>query len=151
MNTVYRERLLPKWWVFVFITSLIAMLSIAYGAAISALVGWLMFLGITALTSLAMFFGSPVIAVSDVLEVAHARLPLQYVDAVQVLSSEQTRDARSRRVDARNFVLVKSWAASQSVLVTLNDPNDPHPAWLISSRHPAELMSAISSSAASVR
>lgn len=149
MNPSYRERLLPKWWVFVFVASLIAMLSIAYGAAISPPVGWLMFLVLTLGSIAAMVTSSPVIEVSDVLAVDHARLPLAFIGEVAVLDATQTREARSRRISATNFVLVKSWASSQSVLVTLTDPDDPHPAWLVSSRHPHELIEAISARTAS--
>ncbi|MDO8731083.1 MAG: DUF3093 domain-containing protein [Actinomycetota bacterium] len=149
MNSAYRERLLPKWWVLVFIASLIAMLSIAYGAAINAQVGWIMFIALASSAGLAMYTSSPVIEVSDVLAVGLARLPLAFIGEVAVLDSTQTREARSRRIDARNFVLVKSWAASQSVFVTLTDPADPHPAWLVSSRHPRELMAAINANSAS--
>lgn len=149
MNPSYRERLLPKWWVFVFIASLIAMLSIAYGAAISPPVGWLMFFGLTSLSIVGMITSSPVIEVTDVLAVDQARLPLAFIGDVAVLDAAATREARSRRISATNFVLVKSWAASQSVLVNLTDPDDPHPAWLVSSRHPQELMEAISGRTAS--
>ena len=145
MKSTYRERLLPKWWVFVFVGSIIAMLSIAYGSAISATVGWIMFIAIAGLSCIGMVAGSPVIEVSDVLAVDHARLPLAFIGDVEVLDSMQTRDLRSRRQAARNFVRVKSWAASSSELVTGTDPDDPHPAWLVSSRHPAQLMDAIRS------
>ena len=143
MDLPYRERLLPKWWVFVFVAALIAMLSIAYGAAISAAFGWIMFVVLAGLAGIGMFTSSPVIEVTDVLAVDHARLPLNCVGDAAVLTSVQTRELRHRPDQARNFVLVKSWAASGSVLVTVNDTDDPHPAWLVSSRHPQELMSAI--------
>ncbi len=145
MKSAYRERLLPKWWVFLFVLALIAMLSIAYGAAISAPVGWIMLLVLSALAGLGMFTSSPVIEVSDALAVDHARLPLAWVGEVSVLDPAQTRALRGQREAARNFVLVKSWAASESVLVNVTDPEDPHPAWLVSSRHPQELKAAITS------
>ncbi len=124
------------------------MLSIAYGAAIDASVGWIMFAVLASLAGVGMYTSSPIIEVTDVLAVDQARLPLMYVAEVSVLDSTQTREARSRRTDASNFVLVKSWAASQSILVTLNDPKDPHPAWLVSSRHPLELLAAINANIA---
>lgn len=143
MPSTYRERLLPKWWAFVFIASLIAMLSVAYGAAISAPVGWIMFFALSALTGIGMITSSPVIEVSDVLAVDQARLPLAFVGQVDVLNSTRTREVRNQRSEALNFVLVKTWAASESVLVQVTDPDDPHPAWLVSSRHPHQLTAAI--------
>ena len=147
VKVTYRERLLPKWWVFVFVGSLIAMLSVAYGAAISVPVGWVMFIALAALVGVGMFTSSPVIEVSEVLRVDDARLPVDVVSSVVVLDSVQTRTARSGRTGATNFVLVKTWAAADAVLVTLDDPSDPHPAWLVSTRHPQALMDAITEGA----
>ena len=146
VKVTYRERLLPKWWVFVFVLSIIGMLSIAYGAAISAPVGWLMFLVLATLISIAMFTSSPIIEVSDSLRVESAHLPFSSIASVHTLDATQTREARRSPVDATRFVTVKTWAAADAVLVILDDPADPHPAWLVSSRHPEQLMAAINAS-----
>jgi hypothetical protein len=45
--------------------------------------------------------------------------------------------------DARLFVALRPWSASSGVLLELNDPLDPHPAWLFSSRHPARVVAAV--------
>ena len=35
-TTHYRERLLPKWWAWLLMVSFVAMIAIAYGAALGA-------------------------------------------------------------------------------------------------------------------
>ena len=139
----YRERLLPKWWVYFLAASLIAMLSIAYGAAISATVGWVMFIVGYGILAFAMSAGSPVIEVSDVLRVDAARLPFTSIANTEVLDSDATRDARRSREHARDFTLLKLWSSTTAIAVTLDDPADPHPGWLISTRHPIALKEAI--------
>jgi hypothetical protein len=41
------------------------------------------------------------------------------------------------------FVALRPWSAPAGVLVRLDDPEDPHPAWLFTSRHPVRLAAAI--------
>ena len=139
----YRERLLPKWWVYFLAAGLIAMLSIAYGAAISATVGWVMFIVAYGLLALAMTAGSPVIEVSDVLRVDAARLPMTSIAHTEVLDAHATRDSRRSREHAQDFTLLKLWSSTKAIAVTLDDPSDPHPGWLISTRHPRALKMAI--------
>lgn len=139
----YRERLLPKWWVYLLAASLIAMLSIAYGAAFSAMIGWVMFIVGFGLLALAMTAGSPVIEVSEVLRVDAARLPMTSIGQTRVLDADETRQARRSRDHALDFTLLKLWSSTTAIAVTLDDPTDPHPGWLISTRHPGALKDAI--------
>lgn len=139
----YRERLLPKWWVYLFLAALIAMLSIAYGAAISAAVGWIMFVVITALVFIGITTSAPLIEVNGALRVDRARLPLQCVGSVRALDAEATRAARSSRDHALDYVLVKMWSSTTAVWIEVVDDDDPHTGWLISTRHPDALRTAI--------
>ncbi|MFA7324824.1 MAG: DUF3093 domain-containing protein [Candidatus Nanopelagicales bacterium] len=139
----YRERLRPKWWVFILLGALIAMLSIAYGAAISATVGWVMFLVIAGLVFVGITTSAPIIEVTDVVRVDAARLPVKFIDQVTALDAAATREARRSRDRALDFVLVKMWSSTTAVAFTVTDESDPHTGWLISTRHPVELKSAI--------
>lgn len=139
----YRERLIPQWWVYLLAAALVGMLSVAYGAAFSALVGWIMFLVIFGLLALAMTLGSPVIEVSDVLQVEAARLPLSSIAHTSVLDADGTRVARRSRAHATDFTLLKLWSSTMALSITLGDDEDPHPGWLISTRNPKGLQKAI--------
>jgi hypothetical protein len=140
---IYRERLIPQWWVYLLAAALVGMLSVAYGAAFSALVGWIMFLVIFGLLALAMTLASPIIEVSDVLQVDVARLPLSSIANTSVLDADGTRLARRSREHATDFTLLKLWSSSTALSITLDDHNDPHPGWLISTRNPMGLQKAI--------
>ena len=139
----YRERLLPKWWVYFLAAALVAMLSIAYGAAYSASVGWVMFFVVFALLALAMTAGSPVIEVDEVLRVENAALPMSSIGLTQVLDADETRIARRSRDHASDFTLLKLWSSTKALSIRLDDPQDPHPGWLISTRNPEGLQRAI--------
>jgi hypothetical protein len=52
------------------------------------------------------------------------------------------RRARGPRLDARAYLCLRGWVAG-GVRVTLNDPADPTPYWLVSSTDPTALARAI--------
>ena len=139
----YRERLLPQWWVYGLAAALVAMLSIAYGSAYDPVIGWAMFVVIFGLLALVMTTSSPIIQVSDVLRVDNARLPIACIAEVSVLGPEQTREARRSRDHALDYTLLKLWSSTSSVAIRLQDPHDPHPGWIFSTRNPKELAAVI--------
>ena len=50
----------------------------------------------------------------------------------------------------RAFLVIRGWV-DPVVRVTLDDPNDPTPYWLISTRRPEELVRVLASAAADAR
>ncbi len=144
IDTGYRERLLPRWWVWILPVGIAAMLGSAYGAALGAWVGWLVAgacaLGLGAL----VWFTAPRVCIdSRGLHAARAVLPLSCISEVEVVSADRIRDLRGPGSDGRLFVTLRPWAARGGVLVSVDDPHDPHPAWLVSSRHPERLSAAL--------
>ena len=61
-------------------------------------------------------------------------------------SAEVPRSAKSaalgRQLDPAAFVLHRPWVGPMFLLV-LDDPDDPTPYWLVSSRHPGRVLSAL--------
>lgn len=140
----YRERLLPSWGAWVLVLGLVAMLSIAYGAALGATAGWLVALGTGVLAVALLLLTAPVIAVSPAgLQVQGALLPLTSIAGVEAVDRDEIRRLRGPGSDARLFVSLRPWSASGGVLVRLDDPEDPHPAWLFTSRHPGRVVDAL--------
>jgi hypothetical protein len=140
----YRERLLPQWWVIVLVLALMLMLAVAYGAALGSTAGVLVGAGAVALSAWLLWITSPVIRVtSQDLEVAGARLPLERVASARALDRTQLATMRGPGADARLFVSLRPWSAAGGVVVELDDPSDPHPAWLFTSRHPARVLAAV--------
>jgi len=133
----YSERLLPRWWVWLAALGLVAMIAVAYGAALGSLVGWITGIVGGAILGALLWVTSPRVAVTDQhLEVGPARLPLGCIDDVTQVDGAAIAALRGPGADARLFVALRPWSCRGGVLVTLSDERDPHPAWLFSSRHP---------------
>lgn len=78
----------------------------------------------------------------DALRAGGARIEWRWVADVRVLSPEEHRSWLAGAGEVRAWRLLRPWLPA-SVLVTLDDPADPHPCWLLSSRHPDQLAAAI--------
>lgn len=141
-RTHYRERLVPGPLTWIVVGSFIAMLAIAYGAALGSAVGWWAGIGLGVIVGIAMWWGSPIIVVDDRgLSVGTATLPASAIGAVHPVEPADVRSARD--ADARAFVLVRPMTARAAVAVDVHDPADPHPQWIVSSRRPQELASSV--------
>lgn len=137
----FRERLLPSVWGYVVVLSLVAMLAIAVGAAYSQWAGWLTFALIAIFCVIALFIGSPVIAVSELdLRAGRATIPRSQLGNVEVLAGPQMRGAQNV---ATRYLLLRPWRTRGGVLIELIDEDDPHPAWLLTTKDPARLAVAL--------
>ena len=143
-GAIYRERLhVPlRWWVQA--TMLLATFWLALTVAMP---GWMAWTASAALLcgvfALFAWMGSPEIEVRDgVLHAGSARIQLAQVGAVEALDREATRRVHGVDADARAFLLTRPYI-SRAVKVILDDPADPTPYWLISSRHPRQLAAAL--------
>lgn len=140
----YRERLLPQWWAWLVAVAPVAMLAVAYGSALGASAGLIVGACGVALAVWLLWISSPVLAVdSRDFRAAAARLPVPSIGDVQVVDRAEIKTLRGPGSDARLFVVLRPWSASAAVLVNLDDADDPHPAWLISTRHPDRLLASL--------
>jgi hypothetical protein len=145
--SVFRERLWPAPWLFlatalVIPASLLVFLPINTTAGI--VVAAVLYAGCVAL----LLLGSPVVEVTEsTLAVGKARLPLSVVAGAVASRGTQARAERGVGLDARAFLMIRGWV-DPVVRVTLDDPNDPTPYWLISTRRPEELVRVLTASAA---
>ena len=141
----YSERLtVPlRWWVQA--TMLLASLWLAFVVALplwaaSAATGALLLV----IFAFFLWIGSARIAVRDgVLLAGPARIEVRH------LGGAARRSARTRPgaplgvdADARAFLLTRPYL-KRSVKVEVTDPADPTPYWLVSTRHPDRLVSAL--------
>ncbi len=91
-----------------------------------------------------LLLGSPVIEVTDTELVAgKARLPLSLVGAVSGFAGDDARLERGPQLDARAWLQIRGWV-DPVLKVEVSDPKDPTPYWLLSTRRPDALASAIS-------
>lgn len=140
----HRERLtVPVWWWLVAGVFVVSVL-VAAGFALGPWPGLVM-----ALVSLALvvavlvpYGGCEVRVDRDALTVGRSRIEWRWVAGVRALDADATVRRLRTEADARAHLVIRSYAP-ESVEVTLADPADPHPYWLISSRQAEHLAAAI--------
>ncbi len=82
---------------------------------------------------------------SDVeLWAGQAHLPASVVTRSAAVPRSAKSAALGRQLDPAAFVLHRNWVGPM-VLVVLDDPDDPTPYWLVSSRHPDKVLAALQS------
>lgn len=140
--THYRERLWPAPWLFIS-TALVIPASLLVFLPINTTVGVIvaivLYLGCVGL----LLLGSPAVEVTDTHFVAgKARLPLALVGAVEGFTGDEARLERGQRLDARAYLLIRGWV-DPVVKVAVDDPADPVPYWLVSTRKPSSLAEAL--------
>jgi hypothetical protein len=140
----YRERLhVPlRWWV-----QATMFLATVWLALIVALPGWLAWSASGSLFALVYgvfwWLGSAQVCVRDgVLYAGPAHVPLSQLGVPEALDKDATRRVHGVDADARAFLVTRPYI-SRSVKVPVDDPRDPAPYWLISSRHPRQLAAAL--------
>lgn len=141
---LYRERLTPRAYAYVVVLALIAMVAIAYGAPFGARVGWIVFVGSGALAIWAMIATSPVIEITgSQVRVGRAAIDRSLIAQAVAMDPEAFRLARGRDADPRRYTILRAWHSGSGILLTLADPDDPHPSWLITTARPVDLAAAL--------
>jgi len=144
-TTSYAERLyVPlRWWV-----QAIMFIATGWIAMIVSMPGfWAWFFTAVVLAVLAAWFlslGSARIAVVDgQLQAGRASIDAAYLGRAEALDPEAARLVAGRDADVRAFLLLRPYL-HRAVKVEINDPADPAPYWLLSSRRPDKLAAALS-------
>jgi len=142
-ESTYRERLYPPVAVVLLIVAFSGLVGVAYAAAYGPPLGWTAGIALGALgLGLLAATSTPVRVDDQVLRAGRARLPLTAIGDAQPLDAAAMRDAR-RHGDPRDYLVLRAWSSRRGVTVTVSDPRDPHPRWVISSRRPEQLAQAI--------
>jgi hypothetical protein len=76
------------------------------------------------------------------LAASRASIPVALLGDVQVLDRPAFTALRGPQADVRAYLCQRGWIP-QGVRVTIDDPNDPTPYWLLSSRQPHALAAAV--------
>jgi hypothetical protein len=145
----YEERLhVPlRWWAL--LTMFAASVLLAFLVATPL---WLA-LSVSALVfgSLAAVFtgyGAARIVVADgMLRAGRAMIPVRHLGAPVALDAKASHRLAGVDADARAYLLLRPYV-KQSVQVPVQDPADPTPYWMLSTRRPHELVTAITEAAA---
>jgi len=143
-RVAYSERLgVPlRWWVQG--TMLVASLWLALVVAVPGPFAWA-FSGVALalLAGLLVAYGSARIEVGPGgFRAGRARIGVEHLGSAEALDAEETRRTAGREADARAYLLLRPYV-SRAVRVEITDPGDPTPYWLVSSRHPDSLATAL--------
>ena len=140
---LHRERLWPSVgaWLLPLVPG--AFTAIAFGP-ISLPLSIILGAVITAVCAVALVATSPVVEVTaeGVLRAGRAALPGRFVAAAGSGRGVRARAMRGTDLDARTHLLLRGWV-DPVVLVVLDDPDDPVPSWLVSTRRPEHLVRAL--------
>ncbi len=140
--TIYRERLWASPWVFL-ATALVIPASLLVFLPISLVAGAVVAVVLYAAVVVLLAIGSPVVEVTPSTFVAgRARVPIALIGTVTGYRDDAATAQRGVELDARAWLLIRGWV-SPVVRVELLDPNDPTPYWIVSSRNPEALVSAL--------
>lgn len=71
-----------------------------------------------------------------------AHLPIAMIARAAVIPASAKSAAMGRQLDPAAFLVHKFWVKTM-VLLVLDDPDDPTPYWLVSTRHPEKLVAAL--------
>jgi hypothetical protein len=141
-DTVYRERLMPTVWMYIFIALVFPATMLVFlpiSAPVGVAVAVLLYVGAIG----ALIYTAPVIEVAGgELRAGRAHIPVSLLGAPAAFTDEEATLERGRRLDARAYLCIRGWV-KPVVRVPVTDPADPAPYWLVSTRTPKKLIAAI--------
>lgn len=148
--TTYRERLTAplSWWIAALAFALV------WGWVFLVVTTWPISIVVTALLTAAGFlavwrYGSVLVTVdADGLRVGQAFVESAHIGGATSLDRAAYRERLGTGADARAFLRTRPYL-DHGVDVTIDDPTDPAPYWLISSRHPDAFAAALAPAAPS--
>jgi hypothetical protein len=140
----YSERLSVPWWSWPPLLGVAALLAAEIGLGAPGLRTWVPYAVLLPLTALGLWWAGRIrVAVSGgELRVDDARLPARFVADAIPLDAAGRRELLGVGADPLAFVVQRPWM-SGAVQVLLDDPADPTPYWVVSSRHPDRLAAAL--------
>ncbi|WP_374474214.1 DUF3093 domain-containing protein [Williamsia sp. DF01-3] len=132
------ERLrVPAWW-WLLGVALIGLLGYEVQLALhQGSLSWIAYVVLTPLVFWGLWsMGRTRVRVADGELWAHnAHLPIGVIDRAAVIPAAAKSAALGRQLDPAAFLVHKFWVKTM-VLLVLDDPDDPTPYWLVSTRHP---------------
>ena len=141
-TTTFRERLYVTWWIWPLPLLAAALLAAEVHMGFPGVRSWLPYVILLPLTVvLIVRMGSTKVEVSGgELRAGDAHIPLDLLGDAEIIAPEDRRKAMGPHLDPAAYVVHPG-----GVRIDLDDPDDPTPYWMISTRRPDELVAAIKS------
>jgi hypothetical protein len=146
----YRERLWVPWWWWPPGLGLAGLIAVEVNMGVPSLPDWLPFAVLFVVAAGALLWLGRVevrVTAGDggvELWAGEAHLPVTVIARSADIPRSAKSAALGRQLDPAAYVLHRGWVGPM-VLVVLDDADDPTPYWLVSSRHPERVLSALRS------
>lgn len=143
-DPLYVERLRSPWWWYPVAVGIAALLAAEFRVAGVHVTEWLPFAILLPLAAIVVWWvGRSRLEVrAGELRIRGAHLPLTYVTGAVGLDAVTLRRVVGREGDPAAFVQIRPWIGP-GVQVWIDDEDDPTPYWVVSSRHPDQLVSVL--------
>lgn len=140
----FHERLRTPWWWYAVALLVGSLFAAEFHVAGFHLTDWIPFGTILPLSVLLVWWmgHSTLTITNNELHVRGARLPLRYVSGVVALDAATLRLVVGREGDPAAYISIRPWIGP-GVQLWLDDPDDPTPYWIVSTRRPKELVKLI--------
>jgi hypothetical protein len=140
----YTERLRVPWWSWVPFLIGGGALALEISTSATGLPGWVPFAIVLPVVAALMIWVSRlrVAVTAQEFQVDDARLPVTVISGVVALDAEGKREILGVGAHPLAFVVQRPWIGG-AVQVLLDDPQDPTPYWVVSTRHPVKLATAL--------
>ena len=141
---VFQERVRPNFGTFLATAALIPAITLVsepFDFRIGLIIGSVLVLAIW----WTMFFLSPVIRVREKsLSVGVVSIPRSLLGRIEVIAKDQIFQERGPKLEPAAFKVFQG-TVKTAVKIEISDPSDPTPYWIISTRKPIQLASALES------
>jgi len=145
-NHQLTEVVKPPIWLLAFIFFLLASVALSVWAAFANPAGLVtLAIGIVLLFFVRNALIMRIDLTSRELRIGSAHIDRAYLGEVKELTIEEMRLARGRDADPAAFLSIRFWEP-HGVKITVDDPRDPTPYWLISAKNAKGLVEALKTS-----
>ena len=140
----YVEALRTPWWWYLAAVGIAGLIAAEFRIAGVHVTEWLPFVILIPLSAIIVWWmGRSRVQVSrGELHIRGAHLSLEYVTGVVGLDPQTLRRVVGREGDPAAFVQIRPWIGP-GVQVWIDDEDDPTPYWVVSTRHPDRLVTAL--------
>ncbi|QXQ15200.1 DUF3093 domain-containing protein [Skermania piniformis] len=145
--TGYSERLRVPWWWWPIAFALTGLLAAEIHLGAPGVRSWLPYLLLLPVPIMTLHWLGrlPVTVGSGAdreLRVGRAHIPVRLIARAAAIPATAKSAALGRQLDPAAFVQHRPWVGPM-VLLVIDDPTDPTPYWLVSTRHPDQLLAAL--------
>jgi hypothetical protein len=143
-HVLYSEPLRTPWWWYLVGAGVASLFAAEFHVAGVRALDWIPFCTLIPLAlAIVWSLGRSKLEIADgELQIRGAHVPLRFISGSVALDARTLRRVVGREGDPAAFVSIRPWIGP-GVQLWLDDPDDPTPYWVVSSRHPDRVVAAL--------